>query len=229
MLRKRIIVVSLIGLLFLLFKGWHEAYKPGYFPLKDVRMLGVVHTPVSQAVSVIGVEKGFNLLGINPEKVREEIEHLPWVRSARVTRQFPSTLKIRVVEKVAVGMGREKDRLVLLDRYGMVIKPLEKGDPLVFPVVVPARGTDKPLQVVWLINLLAKHPWIRERIAEAVGLPGGRWTLYTRRGVKLLFSKRTDQELGLLRRLHEHYAILDRKTRQIELRIPGRIAVRSAL
>ena len=60
-------------------------------------------------------------------------------------------------------------------------------------------------------------------------MPGGRWTLYTKQGVKVLLSKRTDQELALLKRLQEQYAVLDRKIRQVELRIPGRAMVRFAL
>lgn len=229
MLRKRIGVVFWIGLLLLAVKGWHEAKKPGQFPLLEMRMSGLVRTHVSQALDVIGMKKGVNILAVDLQEVRTRVESLPWVRSARVKRQFPSTLTVRVVEKRAVGLSREKDQLVLLDEYGLVIKPLEEGDPLVAPVIVLARGTDRAARVVWLINLLAKHTWLGNRISEAVGLPGGRWTLYTKKGVKLLFSKRTDQELGLLKRLQKQYAILDRKIRQIELRIPGRVAVRSAL
>ncbi len=209
--------------------GWHEVSQPGWFPLQEMRVSGLIHTSVAQATEAVGVEKGSNLLGVNPRTVQVRLESLPWVRSVHVKRQFPSILYIRVVEKVAVGMVREEDRLFLVDEYGVSIKPLEKGDPLMLPIIVSAPGEEKAAQVVWLINLLAKHAWLQQRISEAVGAPGGRWTLYTKQGVKLLLSNRTDQELDLLKRLQDQYAILDRKIRQVELRVPGRAMVRFAL
>ena len=226
---QQIGLLVLCGSLFAAVKIWDEVQKPGRLPLQEVRLTGMIHTPVAQAMAVTGVQKGDNLLSINLNRIQQQMESLPWIRSVRVKRKFPSTLLIRVVEKVAVGMGRKQDQLVLLDEYGMVIKPVEVQDTLVTPIVVPARGHNQAAQVVWLINLLAKHGWLRDRISEAVGLPGGRWTLYTKKGVKLLFSKQTDQEMRLLQRLQDQYAILDRKISQVELRIPGRAAVRSAL
>ncbi|MEO5339366.1 MAG: FtsQ-type POTRA domain-containing protein [Magnetococcus sp. MYC-9] len=220
------VLMALVGLAYL---GWREVNKPGWLPVQEVRLSGLVNTPAAQAMEAVGTEKGSNLLGVNPRTVQTRMESLPWVRSASVKRQFPATLLVRVVERVAVGMIRDKDRLFLVDEYGTPIKPLEKSDPLMLPIIVPAPGEERGAQVVWLINLLAKHAWLRDRISEAVGLPGGRWTLYTKQGVKLLLSKRTDQELELLRRLQEQYAVLDRKIRQVELRIPGKAMVRFAL
>ncbi|MBF0461568.1 MAG: FtsQ-type POTRA domain-containing protein [Magnetococcales bacterium] len=228
-MRKPIGILFLIGLAAVAVLGWREVNKPGWFPLQEMRLSGLVNTPVTQATEAVGAEKGSNLLGVDPRTVQARMESLPWVRSVSVKRQFPSTLVIRVVERVAVGMVREQDRLFLVDEYGMTIKPLEKGDPLMLPIIVSAPGEEKAAQVVWLINLLAKHAWLQNRISEAVGLPGGRWTLYTKQGVKVLLSKRTDQELELLKRLQDQYAVLDRKIRQVELRIPGRAMVRFAL
>ncbi|MBF0400342.1 MAG: FtsQ-type POTRA domain-containing protein [Magnetococcales bacterium] len=228
-MRKQIATLFLIGLLAAGVLGWREANKPGWFPLQEMRISGLANTTVVQATEVVGIEKGVNLLGVEPRSVKSRMETLPWVRSVHVKRQFPSTLIVRVVEKVAVGMVREKDRLFLVDEYGAIIKPLEKTDPLMLPIIVSAPGEEKAAQVVWLINLLSKHAWLKGRISEAVGLPGGRWALYTKQGVKLLLSQQTDQGLELLRRLQEQFAVLDRKIRQVELRIPGKAMVRFAL
>lgn len=228
-MRKQIALLFLIVLVVLSIIGWHEMHKPGWFPLQEVRINGLVNTTVEAALEAANAAKGTNLLGVDPRRVQVRMESLPWVRSTHVRRQFPSTLIVRVVEKVAVGMVREGDRLFLVDEYGATIKPLENTDPLMLPIIVSAQGEEKAAQVVWLINLLAKHAWLQPRISEAVGLPGGRWTLYTKQGIKLLLSKRTDQELELLRRLQEQYAILDRKIRQVELRVPGKAMVRLAL
>ncbi|MEO5363583.1 MAG: FtsQ-type POTRA domain-containing protein [Magnetococcus sp. DMHC-8] len=226
---KHIALSLLVGLIVAAVFGWREVNKPGWFPLQEMRIAGLVNTPVAQASEAVGVEKGANLLGVNPRTMQVRLESLPWIRSVHVKRQFPSTLSVRVVEKVAVGMVREDDRLFLVDEYGVNIKPLEKSDPLMLPIIVSAPSEEKAAQVVWLINLLARHAWLQGRISEAVSAPGGRWTLYTKQGVRLLLSRRTDQELALLKRLQDQYAILDRKIRQVELRIPGKAMVRFAL
>ena len=162
---------------------------------------------------------------------------LPWVRSARVRRVFPVGLWVEMAEKVAVCTGRDGDRLTLLDEYGMAIKPLEPGDPLVLPVVTTGAGgkpslrseNERPARVVRLINLLGRHGWLRERISEAVELSEDHWTLHTRQGMRLLISHRGNEELALLKRLQDQHRVLDRKVRQVELRIAGRVAVRAAL
>ncbi|MBF0590191.1 MAG: cell division protein FtsQ/DivIB [Magnetococcales bacterium] len=96
-----------------------------------------------------------------------------------------------------------------------------------FPMVVTNEWSkDGPAKVVWLMNLLGRHPWLKDRITEAIGYAGNRWVLYTNRGVKLLLSNDADRELKFLSRLQKRYAILDRTVRQVELRIPGKAAVR---
>jgi cell division protein FtsQ len=229
MLRSQIAFFLLIFLLTSMVTGWREINKPGWFPLQEMRISGLVNTSVAVATEAVGIEKGSNLLTVHPKNVQSRLEAMPWIRSVHVKRQFPSTLLIRVVEKRAVGMVREGDRLFLVDEYGATVKPMEKEDPLMLPIIVSAPGEEKATQVVWLINLLSKHAWLQGRISEAVSYPGGRWTLYTKQGIKLLLSQRIDQELELLKRLQEQYAILDRKVRQVELRISGKAMVRFAL
>ncbi|MBF0096548.1 MAG: FtsQ-type POTRA domain-containing protein [Magnetococcales bacterium] len=229
MLRSQIAFFLLIILLTSMVAGWREINHPGWFPLQEMRIAGLENTSVARATEAVGIEKGSNLLTVQPKNVQNRLEALPWIRSVHVKRQFPSTLLIRVVEKRAVGMVREDDRLFLVDEYGATIKPMEKEDPLMLPIIVSAPGEEKATQVVWLINLLSKHAWLQGRISEAVSYPGGRWTLYTKQGIKLLLSQRIDQELALLKRLQDQYAILDRKVRQVELRISGKAMVRFAL
>lgn len=232
MVRKQIGIALLIGLIVVVFMGWRATGGFDRLVLQEVRMSGIKQTRVAYAMAAlaeIGVVRGSRMLEIDLNAVQRRMERLPWVRSVWVKRRFPALLMIRVVEKVAVALGREKGRIMLLDEYGVVIKPFEVDDPLVGPVIVPAQRADQAAQVVSLLNLLAHHDWLRARLSEAVGALGGRWTLYTKKGVKLLFSKHMDQEITLLKRLQNQYAILDRKVRQVELRIPGRVAVRAAL
>ena len=229
MLRNQILMaLTLIVLVLAVYVG-HETREAGRLLLKEVQITGLVHTQADEVLAVMDAKKGQSILAVDLEKVRDQIGQLPWVLSVQVRRHLPSALMIRIVEKEAVVMGREKDQLLLLDKHGKTIKPLGQGDPIIPPVIEAVTGVDAPAQVVYLAALLERHLWLKERVSEAVGLPGGRWTLYTKQGVRLLLSKRLENELELLKKLQDRYGILDRKIRQVELRIPGRVAVRLAL
>ncbi|MBF0379940.1 MAG: FtsQ-type POTRA domain-containing protein [Magnetococcales bacterium] len=227
MYHKTVKIVAVILLLGGVYLGWIEAKKPGRFPLQEIHLEGVVNSDVDEALKIIKIDKGVNLLNIDLTKVKDSLLTLPWIRSVRVKRVYPGTLAINLSEKIAVCMGKEDGRLHLLDEYGARIKQLEAKDPLVFPVVATTDlNRERAAKIVWLINLLGRHPWIKDRVSEATGYAGDRWVLYTKKGIKLLLSADADKELEQLLRLQKRYDILNRQVRQIELRIPGRVAVR---
>ncbi|MBF0417433.1 MAG: FtsQ-type POTRA domain-containing protein [Magnetococcales bacterium] len=223
------ILLSGLLMIVLAFAGqqiWGVLKRSNWFPLETIHIRGLVNIPNQVAVGAMETPKGTNLLAIDPETIRARLLALPWIHSVKVKRIFPSTLTVTLAEKSAVGLSRQGERLMVLDEYGMPIKPFEKGDPLLLPVITPLPGAKQAEQTVLLLNLLDKQAWIKDQISEAVGMPGGGWTLYTRRGVKLLLSNRAEQELSLLHRLQKRYKILDLRIRQVELRIANRIAIR---
>ncbi|NGZ06589.1 MAG: FtsQ-type POTRA domain-containing protein [Magnetococcales bacterium] len=207
-------------------QGWERMRRSDWFPLETIHIRGLVNLPHAAILQTMDTQKGTNLLTIDPENIRSRLLSLPWIHSVRVKRLFPSTLTVTLTEKSAVGLGRQGERIMVLDEYGLPIKPYEKTDPLLFPVITPTPGPNQAAQAVWILNLLDKQAWIKDQISEAVGQPGGGWILYTRKGVKLLLSNRAEQELSLLHRLQKRYKILDLRIRQVELRIANRVAVR---
>lgn len=226
-MRRRFLTgFSLALLLGLGLWGWREANRPGLFPLKEIVLDGARHTRADRARRALGEVEGTNLLAVDPENLRQRLLTLPWVKKARVERVFPSHLRVTLTEKTAAAMGREKGRLVLFDQYGVKIKNLEKGDPLMFPVVTPPPGREGAAAMVNFLNSLGRNPWLKKRISEAAGLSGNRWILYTRGGVKLLFGEEFDDAMADLKILQKKYAVLDRRVDAIDLRIGGRAAVR---
>ncbi len=229
MFRKAVFAVALTCVILGGYLGFLELKKPGRFPLRQIHLDGVVNSDVEETLAIINVEKGVNLFTIDLDGVKKNLLTLPWMRTVQVKRVFPDSLSITIKEKVAVCMGKDDERLSLLDEYGLVIKEVEARDPLVFPVVATTgRREERPEKAVWIINLLGRHPWLKEKVSEAIGYAGNRWVLYTDKGIKIILSGNADHELELLMRLQKRYDILNRRVRQVELRIPGRVAVRVA-
>jgi cell division protein FtsQ len=91
-----------------------------------------VLTP-ERVVQFAGVQIGQNLLSVNLDQVRSNLEMLPLVRSVEVRRMLPDRLFIRVAERTAVARFRVAsrelgDETFYIDRAGFVMKTLKLGD-----------------------------------------------------------------------------------------------------
>ncbi|MEO5368319.1 MAG: FtsQ-type POTRA domain-containing protein, partial [Magnetococcus sp. WYHC-3] len=226
MLLRLLILAILVAASGIGWNEWRQNRHEGSFPLEEVRFQGLTRTDPERALRVLGIPKGTNLLHINLKAVRKRLLSLPWVQDVEIERILPSgRLLITLREKTAVCLSRQGERLYLIDKYGRPIQPFERNDPLYLPVVVPSGDGDPAEDIVQLLNLLAERPWLKERISEAVGFAGGRWTLYTKNGVRILISRRAHDELALLGTLQDRFQILDREVLRIDLRVTGKAAV----
>jgi cell division protein FtsQ len=80
-----------------------------------------------------GVQVGQNLLSVDLDQVRSNLEMLPLVRAVEVRRMLPDRLFIRVNERVAVARLRVPtrelgDATFYIDRSGFVMKPMKLAD-----------------------------------------------------------------------------------------------------
>jgi cell division protein FtsQ len=80
-----------------------------------------------------GVQVGQNLLSVDLDQVRSNLEMLPLVRAVEVRRMLPDRLFIRVNERVAVARLRAPtrelgDATFYIDRSGFVMKPMKLAD-----------------------------------------------------------------------------------------------------
>jgi cell division protein FtsQ len=91
-----------------------------------------VLTP-ERVVQFAGVQVGQNLLSIELDDVRRNLEMLPVVRAVEVRRMLPDRLFIRVDERTAVARLRVatrelSDATFYVDRSGFVMKPIRLAD-----------------------------------------------------------------------------------------------------
>jgi cell division septal protein FtsQ len=91
-----------------------------------------VLTP-ERVVQFSGVRVGQNLLSLDLDQVRHNLELLPLVRAVEVRRMLPNRLFLRVNERVAVArlrvpMRELGDSAFYVDRAGVVMKPIKLAD-----------------------------------------------------------------------------------------------------
>lgn len=91
-----------------------------------------VLTP-EQVVRLAGARVGVNSFALDLEQMRRNLEMIPLVRRVEVRRVLPSRLFIRVEERIAVAKLHApsqslNDAVFLIDRTGVVMKPLKLAD-----------------------------------------------------------------------------------------------------
>jgi cell division protein FtsQ len=94
-------------------------------PLLDVDQVtvtGIAHTPERAVRRAAGIHTGDVLVAVDLGAVADRVEELPWVDRARVTRDWPSTVRIQVTERtVAAIVQVTEDRAALVDSRGRVL------------------------------------------------------------------------------------------------------------
>ena len=106
-----------------------------------------------QVVTLAGVSVGQNLFSLDLDQVRRNLEMVPLIRRVEVRRVLPQRLVIRVNERIAMARLRVPapelaDATFLIDRSGVVMKPVRLDDGTVLQPQSPA-----PLPVLTGIKL----------------------------------------------------------------------------
>lgn len=101
---------------------------------RTLEVSGNSHCSREEVLGAARLTVGSNVLAVDLERAARQIERLPWVARATVTRQLPDTLRVAVEERtpaalVAVG------GLYLASADGTLFKRAEPGDPVDLPVV----------------------------------------------------------------------------------------------
>lgn len=86
---------------------------------RNVAVVGLDAIPEEQVIDAAAVAPGTPLLQVSTDSVAERVAMIRRVASARVQRQYPSTLRITVVERVPVVVKDYPDGPHLFDRDGV--------------------------------------------------------------------------------------------------------------
>ena len=86
---------------------------------RDIVVVGLGAVTQDEVVAAAGVPPGRPLLQVDTDAVAEKVAEIRRVASVRVQREYPSTLRITVVERVPVVVRDYPDGVHLFDRDGV--------------------------------------------------------------------------------------------------------------
>lgn len=112
------------------------------FGLRDVELSGQKRLARPEIERLAGVERGKNLFTFDSQKAVNGLLANPWIRSAKVTRVLPGSLKLEIEEREARALALLGDQLFLLTPDGEPFKPVASEDPVDLPVVTGVSAGD---------------------------------------------------------------------------------------
>lgn len=193
--------------------------------VEEVLLQGRRHESADRITKVLGIDRGAPLLAIDLAHARERLETLPWIRAASIERQFPDTIRVKILERRPMALWQRENKLVLVDDEGTVItsRNLERFRDLL--VVV---GKDAPAHASSLMTILAHEPALKQRVNAAVRVGDRRWNIRMDNGVYVRLPEKAPREAWQrFARLEREHELLKQDLLSIDLRIPDQLIVRT--
>ncbi|MDQ1437577.1 MAG: cell division protein FtsQ [Acidimicrobiaceae bacterium] len=120
--RRRLRMLGLSALVVLVAVGAVASTRSPLLNVDHVQVVGATHTPVEAVVAAGRLSDGPQMLDVNTSSVARRVGRLPWVASAKASRQWPATVRIVVTErKEAAGIPADNGRWAVADAGGHVL------------------------------------------------------------------------------------------------------------
>jgi len=204
--QKRLKVVGLIAALVVFsIGGFFVAHSP-LISARHIEIRGARHTSAAEILSVSGLFTHPPLIDINIGVDEQAIERLAWVKTAVVTVSFPSTVEVRVRERLAVAAVASKGGgYALLDPSGEVLSRIDQRPTSVVAILgvtdVPRPGRLIPLADRGLVTTAASVPTdLVGRISDIRRTSGD--------GIVIVMRNAPEAIFGSTANLHEKFVAL---------------------
>ena len=141
-MRATLTVVLCMGLLAL--AAWtamaaYQSARPrmvGWFALKKVLVTGNNQVTRAEVLEHMKLPVAESFWSVNPKRLAARLQAHPWIRRAAVSRVFPHTLVVEVVERHGAAIVRSPTMALLVDEEGHPLSVLGESHEPQLPVLV---------------------------------------------------------------------------------------------
>ncbi len=190
----------------------------------EIEVEGRETTDAATIMAALDAARGTPILAIKPSRAREQLESLPWVRSATIERRLPGTLFVRLVERRPLAVWQHGGTQELIDRDGTVIPVSDLSRFTRLPTVV---GETAAAPAARLIDMLASEAELALRVTAAVRVGDRRWNLRVDDAIDVLLPE--EDAAGAwsrLAQLERTSNLLKRDVQTVDMRLPDRLVLR---
>lgn len=140
--RNQVRLAAAVALAAAIVFGASAVARSPLFEIRHVDVVGAQHVPVDEVVRKAAVPAGATLLRFPKRAIAERIIADPWVAEVHITRDYPHTLRIRIVERVPFARVDTGQSIWLVDANGMVLGEDSAEASSTLPVVRDVPGLD---------------------------------------------------------------------------------------
>ena len=116
----------------LMFAGYRAAASASFFQVRQIDVRGASHTSAEQIQQVVRRAVGpSGVWRADLTAVSSQLEHLPWVRTAIVSRLLPDGVRVRITERVPRAVVRTAGgRFLWVDEDAVTLSEMSPGDQM---------------------------------------------------------------------------------------------------
>jgi cell division protein FtsQ len=203
-----------------------EAVGEAGFSMKRVEIKGAQKVPQLQIYNIAFDQPTTAMPLIDLQATRERLLRFGWVREARVSRRFPDTLVVDIVERKPAAVWQHNQQLALIDMDGVVLEPVRMDAMPDLPIVV---GPAANLHASELGRLVDAAPKLQPMMAGASWIGGRRWDIRFQTGEILALPEgeaAAKKALATFARMDQATQLLGRGFVRFDMRVPGKFIVR---
>ena len=208
-------------------EGFYNRAAEAGFVLDDIVITGREKTRQSDILQAIDLKRGDNFLKIDINRIKQNIETLPWVRKVVVKRLFfPNILQVSIEERQVRSIWQINEKFYPIDFDGKVINAYFKPDRPILLIV----GEGAPENINSLLDEISDDSGLLQRVKVANFISGRRWNLVLdniKDGITIkLPEENVKKAWKKLLRLDRINGILKRKLTIIDLRLKDKVTVK---
>lgn len=194
------------------------------FAIGEIEVTGVSDARAQEVREIVVPDGRRSILSLDPTEVKARVESLDWVAAARVRRLWPTKLEIEVERRQAYARWQEDGEISVIDYNGERLLAERASDHADLPLVIgPGAGPAAEQLLITLEDL----PQLRGRLRALVRVGERRWNVELKSGTIIALPEEgAPRALERLEALHVQHALLDRPVSTLDMRAPGRLAVR---
>jgi len=192
------------------------------FRVKSVDIQGIRRMDPRPVYDIALDQKTTAMPLVDVSDIRNRLLQFGWVKDARVSRRFPDTLVIDIVERTPAALWQDDQRLSLIDAEGVVLDRVQVSQMPDLPLLI-GKGANS--QAVSLERLLDKAPALKAQLVSATWVGQRRWDLSFQSGETLMLPEgdaAASTALARFAKMDKSVGLLGGRFIHFDLRVPGK-------
>ena len=139
------------------------------------------------------MSEGDNILAINMTEMKDRINKLPWIKSARIERHLPNKISLTLVERTPMARWQTNKMLELIDIHGDVIPRVDVSRFSNLPIII---GKNAPNIAGQILKTLSNEPHLFRRIKSLTLVSDRRWDVQLDNQINVHLPEKTREKRG---------------------------------